>query len=61
MSIHPVLHWLFGPHMFDVGAILCVGVGLALASSTDQKDIPAASGSSVSRQYWRLAGRLIAS
>lgn len=42
MSIPPVLHWLFGPHMFDVGAIACVGIGVGMALSSDPKDISAA-------------------
>jgi hypothetical protein len=42
MSIQSLFHWLFGPHMFDVGAVLCIGIGLAMALSTDPKDIQAA-------------------
>ncbi len=41
MSIQPLLHWLFGPHMFDVGAVLCISIGLGLALSTDPRDIAA--------------------
>lgn len=39
MSIQPLLHWLFGPHFFDVGAVLCVGIALAMALSSDPKDV----------------------
>lgn len=37
-----ILHWLFGPHFFDVGAILCIGIGVAMALSSDPKDVSAA-------------------
>ena len=35
ISAQLILHWIFGSHFLEVGAILCIGIGVAMALSTD--------------------------
>ena len=39
MSFQPILQWLFGPHVFDVAATLCIAIGISLALSSDPDDV----------------------
>jgi hypothetical protein len=37
--VRSLFNWICGPHFFDVGAVLCIGIGFTLALSSDSKDI----------------------